>query len=160
MGEDGNGDKETNWDNASFGHAQYVCLEPMIRGRLQYEKAISYAWCVYPHCEEKCPGADCPAHDTPPKCQSAVKNWLGYAERKKANANLSEAQKYYDEAIAAWPKNCGALGYRAELELQKGNKENAISKISSLCTQSACAEHDAVREAATTFWQHANLGRQ
>jgi len=127
---------------------------------LQYTKAISYAWCVYPHCEDKCPGADCPMHDTVAKCQSAVKNWLGYAERKKANANLSEAQRYYDEAIAAWPENCGALGYRAELELQKGSTATAKSKLSALCTDSACQGHAAVREAATTFWMHANMGRE
>jgi len=156
----GNSDKETNWDDTKFGHAQFMCLEPMIRGELQYAKAISYAWCAHPHCEEKCPGADCPVHDTVAKCQSAVKNWLGYAERKKVNANLTEAQRYYDDAIAAWPENCGALGYRAELELQKGSVAGAKSKLSALCTNSACSEHNAVRETTTTFWKHANLGRE
>jgi len=98
-------------------------------------------------------------HDTIAKCQSAVKNWLGYAARKRVNANLSESQQYYDEAISAWPENCGALGYRAELELQMGNKQAAKSKLSALCTNSACSDDDAVREAATTFWKHANTGR-
>lgn len=157
--EAGNNDKETNWDDVAFGHAQYVCLEPMIRGNLQYDKAISYAWCVYPHCEEKCPGEDCPVHDTVAKCQSAVKNWLGYAERKKANANFVEAQKYYEEAIDGWKANCGALGYRAELELQKGDTASARSRLSALCTMSACSDSDAVRETATTFWKHENKGR-
>lgn len=156
----GNSDKETNWNEGTFGHAHYSCLEPMIRGSQQYAKAISYAWCVYPHCKEKCPGADCPAQGTVAKCQSAVKNWLGYAARKRVNANLSEAQQYYDEAISSWPENCGALGYRAELELQMGNILEAKSKLSALCTDSACSDHDAVREAATTFWKHANTGRQ
>jgi hypothetical protein len=98
-------------------------------------------------------------HDTVAKCQSAVKNWLGYAARKKANANLSEAQVYYDEAIAAWPQNCGALAYRAELMLQMGSTASAKTKLSALCGNSACSNHNAVREAATTFWKHANLGR-
>lgn len=158
--EDSNSDKKTNWNDALFGHAKFVCLEPMIKGKLQYEKAISYAWCVYPHCQEKCPGAECPVHGTVAKCQSAVKNWLGYAERKKAAPDLSEAQKYYDEAIAAWPTNCGALGYRAELELQKGSRGSAMARLSDLCSHSACRGHAAVREAATTFWKHAYLGRQ
>eukprot|EP00747_Dinoflagellata_sp_TGD_P216202 gnl/TRDRNA2_/TRDRNA2_88781_c0_seq1.p1 gnl/TRDRNA2_/TRDRNA2_88781_c0~~gnl/TRDRNA2_/TRDRNA2_88781_c0_seq1.p1 ORF type:complete len:279 (+),score=33.65 gnl/TRDRNA2_/TRDRNA2_88781_c0_seq1:78-914(+) len=155
--ESGNSDKETNWNDAKFGHAKYQCVEPMIRKEKQYVKALSYAWCVYPHCETDCPGSNCPIHDTVAKCQSAVKNWLGYAARKQATPDFAEAERYYDSAIALWPENCGALGYRAELELQKGDVGRAKMRLMELCELSACSGHDAVRESATEFWTRAGL---
>merc|ERR1712232_492133 len=63
-------------------------------------------------------------------------------------------------ALDAWPENCGALGYRAELELQKGSTMSATAKLSALCVHPACSGHDAVREAATSFWLHESLGRE
>merc|ERR1711871_1469280 len=93
----GDTDRKTNFDEERFGHAKYECLEAMLLDYQQYEKAISYAWCVLPHCSERCPeegwmgggagaAAECPTThwEIPNKdgCESAVYNLLGFCSSK------------------------------------------------------------------------------
>jgi hypothetical protein len=148
--------EETNFDNARFGHAKYECIQPLLEAG-QFDKAISYAWCVEPHCAEKCPGVDCPTNvkgvdiNDPDKCKSAVFNYLGYAKRKHTVPDLAKAEEYYNKALTLWPGNCGAQAYRSELELQKSQQTSARKMLNAACSSCAVGSDCALKAAVDLF---------
>jgi hypothetical protein len=145
--EDGNDDLETNFDEVKFGHAKYECLETMLLDHGQYEKAMSYAWCVLPHCGEQCAGpADTPKMECPTyswnifyadECESAVYNFLGFAHRKYALELVMGKQSKSHKAHDAWSKldkdRKFAEEPEAELALAKKYYEKALDLWTENC---------------------------
>jgi Flp pilus assembly protein TadD len=59
-------------------------------------------------------------------------NLMGYSLRKADQANLAEAEKFYDEALRIEPRHRGALEYSGELYLMAGNLEMAEKRLATL----------------------------
>merc|ERR1719409_132522 len=70
---------------------------------------------------------------TTAKCESAVYNYLGFVNRKKATPDYDHAKTYYDKALELWPGNCGAMSYMTELYLTLNNATAASATHARLC---------------------------
>merc|ERR1719409_1636385 len=70
---------------------------------------------------------------TTAKCESAVYNYLGFVNRKKATHDYDHAKTYYDKALELWPGNCGAMSYMTELYLTLNNATAASTTHARLC---------------------------
>jgi hypothetical protein len=136
-------DMEFAYDSETHGHATYRCGMTMIEAALDYEKAVPYLWCVYPHCV-KCQDddgnldqANCPTSDygldTIAQCQSATLTMIAFSERKEADPDFDKSEEYYQTAISVDPNNCGARSYLVELYLQKDEETNAKLAFADLC---------------------------
>ena len=105
---------EDAYDNEMYGHATYGCAVELIETRQQYDKAEPYLWCVLGHCAGCDGDGPCPTAvvdlETTAECESAVYNYLGFVNRKKATPDYDHARTYYDKALELWPANCGAKG--------------------------------------------------
>jgi len=132
---------EDAYDNERYGHATYDCAVELIENHQQYDKAEPYLWCVLSHCAG-CDDGTCPTSvvdlETTAECESAVYNYLGFVNRKKAAPDYDHARTYYDKALELWPANCGALSYLTELHLTLNNATAASATHSQLCA--ACDE--------------------
>ena len=126
---------EDAYDNAQHGHASYECAEILIEELAQYDKAEPYLWCVLDHCAGCDVNGMCPTAylslETTSKCESAVWNYLGFVNRKKATPDYDHAKTYYDKALELWPANCGALSYMTELHLTLNNATAARATAAS-----------------------------
>ena len=127
---------EDAYDNERYGHATYDCAVELIENHQQYDKAEPYLWCVLSHCAG-CDDGTCPTSvvdlETTAECESAVYNYLGFVNRKKAAADYDHAQTYYDKALELWPGNCGAMSYLTELHLTLNNATAASATHARLC---------------------------
>merc|ERR1719409_213976 len=72
---------------------------------------------------------------TTAKCESAVYNYLGFVNRKKATHDYDHAKTYYDKALELWPANCGAMSYMTELYLTLNNATAASATHARLCEE-------------------------
>jgi tetratricopeptide (TPR) repeat protein len=139
---------EDAYDNVQHGHASYECAEILIEELAQYDKAEPYLWCVLDHCAGCDVNGMCPTAylslETTSKCESAVWNYLGFVNRKKAAPDYAHAQTYYDKALELWPANCGALSYMTELYLTTGNATAARATHADFCTACDGPSEDAV----------------
>ena len=137
---------EDAYDNTQHGHATYECAEILIEELEQYDKAEPYLWCVLDHCAGCDVDGMCPTAylglSTTAHCESAVWNYLGFVNRKKATPDYDHAKTYYDKALALWPANCGAMSYMTELYLTTGNTTAARATHADFCA--ACPSEDAV----------------
>ncbi len=128
---------EDAYDNVQHGHATYECAEILIEELQQYDKAEPYLWCVLDHCAGCDVDGMCPTQylglATTAKCESAVWNYLGFVNRKKAPPDYDHARTYYDKALELWPTNCGALSYVTELYLTTGNATAARATHMDFC---------------------------
>merc|ERR1719171_2531490 len=133
---------EDAYDNERHGHATYGCAVELIETHRQYDKAEPYLWCVLGHCAGCDGDGPCPTSvvdlETTAECESAVYNYLGFVNRKKAAPDYDHARTYYDKALELWPANCGALSYLTELHLTLNNATAASATHSQLCA--ACDE--------------------
>merc|ERR1719181_411479 len=133
---------EDAYDNERYGHATYDCAVDLIETHEQYDKAEPYLWCVLGHCAGCDGDGPCPTAvvdlETTAECESAVYNYLGFVNRKKAEPDYDHARTYYDTALTLWPGNCGALSYLTELHLTLNNATAASTTHSQLCA--ACDE--------------------
>ena len=133
---------EDAYDNERYGHATYDCAVELIENHQQYDKAEPYLWCVLSHCAGCDADGTCPTAvvdlETTAECESAVYNYLGFVNRKKAAPDYDHARTYYDTALDLWPGNCGALAYLTELHLTLNNATAASKTHSLLCA--ACDE--------------------
>ena len=109
----------------------------LIENHQQYDKAEPYLWCVLGHCAGCDVDGTCPTAylglDTTTMCESAVFNYLGFVNRKKAAPDYDHARTYYDTALDLWPENCGALAYLTELHLTLNNATAASTTHARLC---------------------------
>ena len=109
----------------------------LIENHQQYDKAEPYLWCVLGHCAGCDVDGTCPTAylglDTTTMCESAVFNYLGFVNRKKAAPDYDHARTYYDTALDLWPENCGALAYLTELHLTLNNATAASATHARLC---------------------------
>ena len=141
---------EDAYDNAQHGHASYECAEILIEELEQYDKAEPYLWCVLDHCAGCDVDGMCPTAylglSTTAHCESAVWNYLGFVNRKKAPPDYDHAQTYYDKALALWPANCGALSYVTELHLTTGNTTAARATHADFCAACDGPSEDAVAQ--------------
>ena len=139
---------EDAYDNAQHGHASYECAEILIEELAQYDKAEPYLWCVLDHCAGCDVNGMCPTAylslETTSKCESAVWNYLGFVNRKKAAPDYAHAQTYYDKALELWPANCGALSYMTELYLTLNNATAARATHADFCAACDGPSEDAV----------------
>ena len=139
---------EDAYDNAQHGHATYECAEILIEELQQYDKAEPYLWCVLDHCAGCDVNGMCPTAylslETTAKCESAVWNYLGFVNRKKATPDYDHAKTYYDKALELWPANCGALSYMTELYLTLNNATAARATHADFCTACDGPSEDAV----------------
>ena len=130
---------EDAYDNERYGHATYDCAVELIENHQQYDKAEPYLWCVLGHCAGCDVDGTCPTAylglDTTTHCESAVYNYLGFVNRKKAAPDYDHAQTYYDTALDLWPENCGALSYLTELHLTLNNATAASTTHARLCEE-------------------------
>jgi hypothetical protein len=137
---------EDAYDNERYGHATYDCAVELIESHQQYDKAEPYLWCVLGHCAGCDVDGTCPTAvvdlETTAECESAIYNYLGFVNRKKAAPDYDHAQNYYDTALDLWPENCGALSYLTELHLTLNNATAASTTHARLCA--ACDESFAV----------------
>ena len=87
---------EDAYDNVQHGHATYECAEILIEELKQYDKAEPYLWCVLDHCAGCDVNGMCPTAylslETTSKCESAVWNYLGFVNRKKATPDYDHAR--------------------------------------------------------------------
>ena len=128
---------EDAYDNERYGHATYDCAVELIENHQQYDKAEPYLWCVLGHCAGCDVDGTCPTAylslETAAKCESAVYNYLGFVNRKKAAPDYDHARTYYDKALELWPANCGAMSYMTELHLTLNNATAASATHARLC---------------------------
>jgi len=128
---------EDAYDNERYGHATYDCAVELIENHQQYDKAEPYLWCVLGHCAGCDVDGTCPTAylglDTTAECESAIYNYLGFVNRKKAAPDYDHARTYYDTALDLWPENCGALAYLTELHLTLNNATAAATTHARLC---------------------------
>jgi len=78
-------------------------------------------------------------------------NWLGYACRKAGK--LDSAFKYYDAALAIYPKHRGAHEYIGEAYLMAKNPDKAeehLATLARLCN-SNCEEYKDLRQAIVDY---------
>ncbi|CAH0373544.1 unnamed protein product [Pelagomonas calceolata] len=129
---------EDAYDNERYGHATYDCAVELIENHQQYDKAEPYLWCVLGHCAG-CDDGPCPTAvvdlETTAECESAVYNYLGFVNRKKAAPDYDHARTYYDKALELWPGNCGAMSYMTELHLTLNNATAASTTHARLCEE-------------------------
>jgi tetratricopeptide (TPR) repeat protein len=139
---------EDAYDSAEHGHATYECAAILIEELQQYDKAEPYLWCVLDHCAGCDVNGMCPTAylslETTSKCESAVWNYLGFVNRKKATPDYAHAQTYYDKALELWPANCGALSYMTELYLTLNNATAARATHADFCAGCDGPSEDAV----------------
>ena len=130
---------EDAYDNVQHGHATYECAEILIEELQQYDKAEPYLWCVLGHCAGCDGDGPCPTAvvdlETTAECESAIYNYLGFVNRKKATPDYDHAKTYYDKALALWPGNCGAMSYMTELHLTLNNATAASTTHARLCEE-------------------------
>merc|ERR1719247_3938573 len=130
---------EDAYDNDRYGHATYGCAVELIETHEQYDKAEPYLWCVLGHCAGCDGDGPCPTAavdlETTAECESAVYNYLGFVNRKKAAPDYAHARTYYDTALTLWPGNCSALSYLTELHLTLNNATAASKTHSLLCEE-------------------------
>ena len=140
---------EDAYDNERHGHATYGCAVELIENHEQYDKAEPYLWCVLGHCAG-CDDGTCPTSvvdlETTAECESAVYNYLGFVNRKKAAPDYDHARTYYDKALELWPANCGALSYMTELYLTTGNTTAARATHADFCAGCDGPSDDAVAQ--------------
>lgn len=80
-------------------------------------------------------------------------NLMGYSLRKKSPANLPEAEKHYQAALAKEPKHRGALEYYGELLLLKNDLAGAqvmLSRLDKACVFS-CEEYRDLKKSVEQF---------
>ena len=141
---------EDAYDNTQHGHATYECAEILIEELEQYDKAEPYLWCVLDHCAGCDVDGMCPTAylglSTTAHCESAVWNYLGFVNRKKATPDYDHAKTYYDKALELWPGNCGALSYMTELHLTLNNATAARATHADFCAACDGPSEDAVAQ--------------
>merc|ERR1712238_242531 len=60
------------------------------------------------------------------------------------------ALEYYDDALALWPENCDAMGYKTELYTETSNRTKALETLTTLCQ--TCGVQESATEAALSSY--------
>lgn len=151
---------EDAYNNLKYGHANFSCASNLVFTHKQYEKAVPYLWCVFPHCSTNCPGKACPTRsvglDDSDMCESEIYNLLGFSSRKKTVPDYDEAEEYYRKALQAWSGNCPAMDYLTELYTDTNNVTFASRTLSRLCSN--CGRSDSNTKLAMQYMNKSSIG--